>query len=105
MCMISPTRFVMRGVLLTAALACASFAQVDTGSISGVVSDSTGAVIPGVRVQIRQASTNILLELTTNGSGFYAAPALRPDQYDITVIKEGFRPERRTGVDLRVQDR
>lgn len=95
----------MRPILLTAVFACATFAQVDTGGISGVVTDSTGAVIPGARVQIRQSSTNIEVALTSNGSGFFAAPALRPGDYEATVTKEGFRTEKRTGIDLRVQER
>jgi hypothetical protein len=95
----------MRSLLTLTCFACAAFAQVDTGAISGVVSDSTGAVIPGVRVRIKHSSTNIQLDLTTNASGFYAAPALRPGPYEITVSKEGFRVEKRTGIELRVQDR
>jgi hypothetical protein len=95
----------MRIFLLATIAASAAFAQVDTGGVSGVVTDTTGAVIQGVRIQINQESTNIHQDLTTNASGFYAAPALRPGQYGITASKEGFRAEKRTGVDLRVQDR
>src|ERR1700730_15261785 len=95
----------MRRFLLLIMLVSAAFAQVDTGGISGVVTDSTGAVIRAVRIQIVQESTNIHLDLTTNASGFYAAPALHPGQYDITATLEGFRAEKRTGIDLRVQDR
>src|SRR5260370_2787200 len=95
----------MRRLLLATIFGSAAFAQVDTGAVSGVVSDSTGAVIRGARIQIVQESTNIHLDLTTNASGFYAAPALHPGQYDITASLEGFRAEKRTGSDLRVQDR
>src|SRR5260370_12621420 len=95
----------MRRLLLATIFGSAAFAQVDTGAVSGVVSDSTGAVIRGARIQIVQESTNIHLDLTTNASGFYAAPALHPGQYDITATLEGLRAEKRTGIDLRVQDR
>src|SRR5436189_5406522 len=95
----------VRHLFLTALSVCAAVAQVDSGGISGVVSDTTGAVIPGVRVQITQENTNVSTDLATNGSGFYAAPALRPGAYRIAVTKEGFRAERRTGIELRVQDR
>src|SRR6267378_966750 len=95
----------MLRLLLIILIASAAYAQVDTGGISGVVTDTTGAVIQGARIQINQESTNIRVDLTSNVSGFYAAPALRPGQYDITATKEGFRSEKRTGVDLRVQDR
>ena len=81
------------------------FAQVDSGSISGVVSDNSGAVMPGVRVSITQQNTNIKIDVVTNSSGFYGAPSLRPGPYYIAVSKEGFRAEKRTGIELRVQDR
>src|SRR5262249_16336319 len=71
----------MRTLPLLLLFACAAFAQVDTGVISGVVSDSSGAVIPGVHVQITQESTNIQLDLNTNQSGFFSAPALHPGLY------------------------
>src|SRR5262249_23345054 len=91
-----------RRLFLAAFAVCAAFAQVDSGAISGVVSDTTGAVIPGVRVQIVQETTNVATDLVTNASGFYAAPALRPGAYRIAITKEGFRAERRTGIELRV---
>ena len=83
----------------------AAFAQVDTGAVSGLVTDGSGAVIPGASVVITQTSTNLRTELKTNDSGFYAAPALRPGPYEITVTHEGFRPQKSQPFDLRVQDR
>ncbi len=108
--MISPIReskmkTAARHLFLAVFSVCAALAQVDSGGISGVVSDATGAVIPGARVRIVQENTNVATDLVTNASGFYAAPALRPGAYRIAVTKEGFRAERRTGVELRVQDR
>ena len=61
---------------LFCALPC--FAQVDSGAITGVVSDRSGAVVPGVKVQIVQIETNSLTALQTNDAGFYSAPSLRP---------------------------
>ncbi len=95
----------VRPLFLAAFSVCAVLAQVDSGGISGVVSDTTGAVIPGARVRIVQENTNVATDLVTNASGFYAAPALRPGAYRIAVTKDGFRAERRTGIELRVQDR
>ena len=70
----------MRHFFLTVFAVCAALAQVDSGGISGVVSDGTGAVIPGVQVQVTQENTNVRTDLTTNASGFYAAPALRSER-------------------------
>src|SRR5258708_3558270 len=88
---------------LFCALPC--FAQVDTGDITGVVSDRSGAVVPGVKVQIVQIETNSLTALQTNDAGFYSAPSLRPGRYDVTVTKEGFHSQKSQPFDLRVQDR
>ena len=88
---------------LFCALPC--FAQVDTGAITGVVSDRSGAIVPGVKVQIVQIETNSLTALQTNDAGFYSAPSLRPGRYEVTVTKEGFHPQKSQPFDLRVQDR
>jgi hypothetical protein len=88
---------------LVCALPC--FAQVDTGAITGVVSDRTGAVMPGVLVRIVQIETNSLTDLQTADAGFYSAPSLRPGRYEITVTKEGFHSQKSQPFDLRVQDR
>ncbi|MGH9658708.1 MAG: TonB-dependent receptor domain-containing protein [Bryobacteraceae bacterium] len=80
-------------------------AQVDTGAIAGVVSDATGAVVPGAKVVITDAATGITTALVTNSSGFYSAPALKSGSYRVSVAAQGFRTENRTGIDLRVQER
>ena len=55
-----------------------ALAQVDSGAISGVITDTSGAVVPGATVTITQTTTNITTVLTTNETGFYSAPSLRP---------------------------
>jgi hypothetical protein len=83
----------------------AAFAQVDTGAVSGVVTDATGGIIIGARVRIVQQDTNTTVDLLTNDSGFYSAAALRPGRYEVSVVKEGFRPQKSQAFELRVQDR
>jgi hypothetical protein len=82
-----------------------ALAQVDTGAISGVVTDSTGAIVPGAKVAITETDTNAQVALATNDSGFYSAPSLRPGPYQVEVSKQGFQSQKRTGIGLRVQDR
>ena len=94
----------MRLLLLVCSIS-ALFAQVDAGGVSGVITDRTGAVIPGAKITIRHIDTNVSAELTTNAAGFYAAPSLRPGRYEIRVVHEGFRPQKSQPFDLRVQDR
>ena len=80
-------------------------AQVDTGAISGVVRDATGAVIISATVKITQSDTGIASTFVTNGDGFYSAPSLRIGKYDIEVAMPGFATETRKDIELRVQDR
>ena len=80
-------------------------AQVDTGSISGLVTDKTGAVVTTAQVVVAQEATGTRREILTNDSGFFSAVALRPGRYTVLVTKEGFRPVRSTIIEVRVQDR
>src|SRR5437868_4977668 len=98
------SRFVRLLTLSVMSLA-ATVAQVDTGTISGIVTDSTGAIMPGASVTVTQLGTNVRTTLSTNDSGFYSAPGLRSGRYDVAVSKTGFQAQRATGVELRVQDR
>ena len=60
------------------------------GSISGIVTDPTGAVVPGVTVVATAESTNVRHTTVTDGSGFFAFPALPVDHYTITLRQTGF---------------
>src|SRR5262245_20631467 len=71
------------------------------GSITGVVRDSSGAVLPGVTVEAASAA---LIEkvrtVITDGSGQYRVVDLRPGTYTITFTLAGFNTFRREGVEL-----
>ncbi len=87
-------------------LACSfAWAQVDTGTVSGLITDKSGAVIAGAVITVTQESTNIQTALRSNATGFYSAPSLRPGQYVVTASHEGFRPKKSKPFDVRVQDR
>ncbi len=65
--------------------------QVDTGVLSGTVTDISGAVIPGAQVEVLNTGTNYRLSRETNPSGLYVSPPLPPGPYRITVSTDGFR--------------
>jgi hypothetical protein len=92
---------------LSLALCCSTvlLGQVDSGAVSGVVRDQSGAVIPGARVVVTRLDTNAQSELRTNNFGLYTVPVLRPGLYEITVTKDGFQAQKSQPFDLRVQDR
>jgi Carboxypeptidase regulatory-like domain len=62
-----------------------------TGSISGVITDPSGAVIPGANVTAIAISTNIQHTAVTDSKGFYSFPALNVDHYDVSARQAGFR--------------
>ncbi len=92
-------------VLLTFLFASAPYAQVATGSIAGTVSDSTGQIIPGAQVTIREVNRNTTTTLVTDGSGVYTAPFLVPGTYEVQVELQGFKTWIRPGIILQVTDR
>jgi hypothetical protein len=77
-------------------------AQVSGATLSGTVTDSSGAVIPMARVSIRAVGTGATREVVTDSAGFYAAPNLQPGGYQVTVTAEGFRTAVQTGITLTV---
>ena len=60
-------------------------AQEITGSIGGVVSDSSGALIPGVKVTVTNTGTNVSKSVVTGASGAYRVPFLFFGTYRVTV--------------------
>lgn len=93
---------------LALALACAllpaplSAQTAATGNIEGVVTDSSGAVIPGATVVVRNMETNLTRELTTDEGGRYRATALQPGVYEVTVTLAGFEATPLTNVQVQV---
>jgi len=68
------------------------------GTVSGTVTDASGAVVPAANVSATNIDTGVRANLTTNGSGFYSFQQLNVGRYTIAVDKNGFRPYQRTGV-------
>ncbi|HET9792640.1 MAG TPA: carboxypeptidase-like regulatory domain-containing protein, partial [Candidatus Angelobacter sp.] len=77
-------------------------AQTTNGSITGTVTDASGAAVGGVQVQVSSKQTGLQRSGTTINNGTYKIPQLPPDTYDITVQKAGFAKENRSGVQLLV---
>ena len=77
-------------------------AQAPAARIAGTVADSTGAVIAGAQVTIRNTANSFVRELATNRSGFYSAPNLSPGPYTVMLSAKGFKSEIRTGLTLTV---
>jgi len=85
-------------LLLTPSLA---LGQGLTGSLVGVVTDNSGAVIPGVNVEALNENTGAVATAQTSADGSYEFPLLRPAPYKVTAKAEGFRTLERTGLMVR----
>jgi Carboxypeptidase regulatory-like domain/TonB dependent receptor/TonB-dependent Receptor Plug Domain len=79
-----------------------SEAQVVGGTLSGTVTDTSGAVIPNAQVTIKNIATQVSGAFATDVAGFYAAPNLLPGSYEVTIAAPGFATEVRTGIRLTV---
>jgi len=67
-----------------------AFGQVDEGSITGTVQDSTGAVVPNAQVTLVNTDQNITLQTKTNSSGGYTFSPVRIGHYTVTATAKGF---------------
>lgn len=77
--------------------------QTDRGSISGTISDQSGAVVPNAKVTVTGTETGEQRETTTNSDGNYSFPQLRAALYQISVEAAGFQKSTITDFKVAVQ--
>ena len=90
---------------LAAHLAPAAVAQETTATITGTVTDQTGAVLPGVSVRARNVGTAWAKDVVTTDTGRYVVPFLPVGDYELTFRLRGFRPYVAQGLTVHVNDR
>ena len=92
-------------VVILFLVAPAVFAQT-TGlsTLVGVVTDTTGAVVPGAKVSVVNTETQFNFDGVTNSSGSYYVPYLRPGIYTLTIEAQGFKKYVRDGIELRTNE-
>lgn len=93
----------IRPLLCGLVLPLAAVAQ-SGGSIVGVVSDPTGALVPGAEVTAQNASGNVLRRAGTDAGGHYLVAALPPGAYTLAVSAAGFDAYRRAAVNVAGDD-
>ena len=94
----------LQAILVCSLLAAPLAAQSELATLTGSVSDPTGAVVAGVTVKATNAATNISMSVQTNESGRYFMPSLKPGVYTVTASNAGFKTSVNTGVTLQVND-
>ena len=77
-------------------------AQVAGATLSGLITDPSGAEIPNAEVSIKNVGTGEVRAVSTNGDGFYSAPNLLPGRYEVTVTAQGFTKVVQKGITLTV---
>jgi len=75
-----------------------SAAQALYGSITGNISDPSGAPVPGARVSVKNLETNIVHSGATNDAGVYVVGDLRPGAYELTITAASFGSVTQTGI-------
>lgn len=94
----------LAAVLCVLGLSLVAQAQESRGIIIGRVSDASGGVLPGVKVEIQNAASNVTTTATTNDEGRFNVPFLLPGLYRVTAEKNGFKRLVQTGVEVRVAE-
>src|SRR6202521_227189 len=97
------------GILLVTAFIllfpCFASAQIDSGSVVGIVSDPSGAAIPGATVTLSNEASGVSRSVTTNGDGEYQFAAVIPGTYSVQATAQNFESEISTHVEVDVQSR
>ena len=91
-------------LMLSLQLAPRAFGQatVSFAQLNGTIEDTSGRVVVGATVSLRDFSTNLVYNAASNSSGYYVAPNLPPGQYELTVQYKGFAKFVQTGIALSV---
>jgi hypothetical protein len=101
----SPTNWRRAYALIAALCLCGllllsrtGMAQINTGQIVGFITDSSGAAVPGARVQTTNVATGVTSISSSNQSGNYLVNFLVPGSYRVVAVKQGFVTVSQTGV-------
>ncbi len=91
---------VLSTLLFPAGLAAQEF----RATVSGSVTDPSGAVIPAAAIEVRETSTGTINRTVSDAAGQYVVPFLPPGNYTITATAKGFEAMTRSGITLQAQD-
>jgi hypothetical protein len=94
---------VLVAIFLCLAVCTVAYAQAGSAQLGGIVSDSSGALIPGVTITVTNTDTGVVTTTITNDSGSYNFPSLQPGKaYKIGAALVGFQAKTVTGLELSV---
>lgn len=96
--------YVIASLLLLDPGAPVASAQVLYGSVVGVVTDQSNAVVPQAVVKVASTTTGLSRQVTTDSAGYYSIQNLLEGDYDLSVTATGFKPVTHKGVDVRINN-
>jgi Carboxypeptidase regulatory-like domain len=97
--MLRKTRYLCPLLCLASSVA---HAQIGRATILGAVTDTQNSIVPGASVTALQTKTNTVYRTLSNDAGLYTLPGVPIGAYDVTVEKNGFKREVRSGIVLQV---
>ena len=89
-----------RSILILTAVACLSQAQEFRSTLTGRVTDQSGAVVPGVQVVAVKSDTNTRFKTISTSEGIYSIPFLPPGPYEVTAEAKGFKRYVQSGIQI-----
>src|SRR6267378_2770046 len=95
---VSPSLFIVLG------FACGVVGQTETATVSGLVTDRTGATVPGTEVRLQSVERGTVTTTATNDAGIYVFPSVHPGEYQISLHKQGFKQVDLLNLVVNVQD-
>src|SRR4051812_10240080 len=78
----------------------AAFAQINTATVTGVVTDATHAIVPDAQIKITSSEMGVVKTAVSNTEGRYSFTFLLPGSYDLTVQAKGFGTFERKGLSV-----
>ena len=76
------------------------FGQGGNGSITGTITDSSGAVVTGAAVEVRNTETGVAFSSSSTNTGNYTVPNLPIGTYDLTIKSSGFKTYTHAGLTI-----
>src|SRR5580698_1010762 len=90
----------MLAAVLAALFSISAWAQTQLATVSGTITDPSGAVVPGVSITISSQGTGLKRSALTDTAGGYRFAGLTTGTYSLRIEKPGFQPQIRGGVEL-----
>ena len=89
-------------LVLSGSLGLSALGQVTSGSVTGVVYDSSNQPIPSAQVEAKDLGRAVIRTVSADSNGFYRIPDLLPSRYELTAVADKFSPSTPRDVRLEV---